>query len=126
MKGLLNFFIIIVLIIVFLCQSFLIVDKYIKSKTTKEDILQDDGEVLFPSITFCKKYVYDIFPGIIQVIKENESITEEDAKIWVKKNVWKRNDMFVFFNHQNIKNFSYPCNTVGGDDAGKPCSFPFR
>ena len=125
-STLFKLFIILILILVFAWQSYVIVDKYITSKTSMQISLQDDGEILFPSITFCKKYAFDNLPGIAHMMQEDESVTQENAKMWVKKNVWKRDDLFLFLNHQNMKNFSFPCTAVDGDYPGKPCIFPFR
>ena len=31
---------------------------------------------------------------------------------WVLQNVWSRSQMFQFFSHENIRNTSFPCNTL--------------
>ena len=75
--------------------------------------LHDSGTILYPSITFCKKYTWDsTWPGLLELIQKNNSITEEEARQFAINNVWSRDKAFSFFSHQNVKKESFPCNTV--------------
>ena len=88
--------------------------------------LHDDGSILYPSVTICKKYSYDESPGFINLIKSNVSITIEEAQNWAETHTWEREKTFPFFNHRNMAKETFPCDTVGGDMPGRPCVFPFK
>ena len=99
------------------------ISKYLAKKTAVQLSHVDNGTVLFPSITFCKKYTFDTLSGIIQPMRNNKAMTEADARSWAMNHVWRRNDMFHFLSH-NDKQF--PCTTIGPYKIGRPCVFPFN
>ena len=59
-------------------------------------------------------------------MRSNESMTEANAKDWVMKHTWRREDMFKFFSHDMIGEKHFPCSTNGGLMIGRPCVFPFK
>ena len=91
--------------------------------------MQDDGYILFPSITVCKDRMYTAYPDYLEpFFKENisdSSINFEDVQSWVLKHTWRRSKMFQILHHKTSGLAHYPCDTISGDKIGKPCSFPF-
>ena len=110
----------------FLWQASVAVDKYQSGLTSLQERLEDSGTLLYPSITFCAKYIWEGFPGVMELLNNNQSLQFNDIKNFALTNYWSREKVFSFVSHQNVlKNKSFPCNTVGGSQTGKPCSFPF-
>ena len=110
----------------FLWQASIVVEKYESKLTSLQESLYDSGTLRYPSITFCTKYVWESFPGVLEILNKNMSMDYYDIKNFAQNNYWSRKKVFNFFSHQNvIPNNSFPCNTVGGSKTGKPCSFPF-
>ena len=110
----------------FFWQASVAVDKYQSKLTSLQERLEDSGTLLYPSITFCTKYIWEGFPGVMEILNNNKSMDFYDIKNFAQMNYWTRRKVFSFVSHQNvIRNKSFPCNTVGGSKTGKPCSFPF-
>ena len=114
------------MISLFFWQASVAVDKYRSALTSLQERLEDSGTLLYPSITFCTKYIWEGFPGVMEILNNNKSLDFHDIKNFAQRNYWSRNKVFSFVSHQNVlRNKSFPCNTVGGSKTGKPCSFPF-
>ena len=110
----------------FFWQASVAVDKFQTKLTSLQERLEDSGTLLYPSITFCPKYIWEGFPGVMEILNNNKSMDFYDIKNFAQMNYWTRRKVFSFVSHQNvIRNKSFPCNTVGGSKTGKPCSFPF-
>ena len=85
----------------------------------------DEGTILFPSVTFCKKFMFDQPPGVLSLLGSGNFSTR-DAKEWFQNHTWSRSQLFNFFTHSTLNSsHHYPCNTIDGPKAGSPCSFPF-
>ena len=111
---------------VFFWQASEAVDKYRSALTSLQERLEDSGTLLYPSITFCTKNIWEGFPGVMEILNNNKSLNFNDIKSFAQRNHWSREKVFSFVSHQNVlENKSYPCNTVGGSKTGKPCTFPF-
>ena len=83
-------------------------------------------DLIHPSITFCTKYIWEGFPGVLELLNNNKSLNFNDIKHFAQRNSWSREKVFSFVSHQNVvENKSFPCNTLRGSKTGKPCSFPF-
>ena len=86
--------------------------------------LHDDGHILFPSITFCKNYMYTD-ESFLEELKSGNLSTSEATKLF-RKLTWSREKMFRTVSHHTMDGaYKRPCNTVGGPRMGSPCSFPF-
>ncbi|XP_023331127.1 uncharacterized protein LOC111703419 [Eurytemora carolleeae] len=109
----------------FLWQASVSVEKYQSKLTSLQERLSDNGKLMYPSITFCTKYIWQDFPGVMEIINNNKSINYQAVKNYAIKSHWSRDKVFSFFSHNNVDNMTYPCNTVGGSMTGRPCSFPF-
>ena len=110
----------------FLWQASVVVEKYESKLTSLQESLSDSGSLRYPSVTFCTKYIWESFPGVLEILNKNMSMDFYDIKNFAQTNYWTRKKVFNFFSHQNVEvNKSFPCNTVGGSKTGKPCSFPF-
>ena len=82
----------------------------------------DDGNILFPSITFCKTYMYDDSEGIFK----NQKQYEFPNKKMFQDTTWSRDKLFLTVSHNTVDgSYNFPCTTVGGPQMGSPCSFPF-
>ena len=111
---------------IFLWQASIVVEKYESKLTSLQETLTDLGTIRYPSITFCPKYTWESFPGVLEFLNKNMSMGFTEIKNFAKTMYWTRRKVFTFFSHQNVvPNNSFPCNTVGGSKTGKPCSFPF-
>ena len=89
----------------------------------------DDGFILFPSISFCKRRAFDQFPHMLVNFLDPSTRTEENidsVKQWCIEHIFNRSTVFNLVSH-NTKGgpAPYPCTTTSGDNPGKPCSFPF-
>ena len=117
-----NGFMMIILFSLFLWETFEATYKWLNKNTIISSSSKDDGTVLYPSITVCKKYLNGPNVDII----ENKSISDEDKISILHEKLWKRNEVVYFFSHSKMFNSSFPCNTLeGGTEEGKPCSFPY-
>ena len=120
--DILNTFIVLFLLLLFLWQTINATLKYLKGTTITSSINIDDGSILFPSVTVCKKYWFgrdeSDFHNFSQLITKDR----------MHKNAWKKKDLFYFVSHPKMfDNVSFPCNTMEGTGTtpGKPCSFPY-
>ena len=111
-----------ILFAIFLWETISAILKYSEKKTIASTYFTDDGFILFPSITVCKKYLMG--PNAIQL--GNISMPIEAKVDRLHRNIWRRNEVFYFFSHPNMYNLSFPCTSVEGRGTtpGKPCSFP--
>lgn len=111
---------------IFLWQATIVIEKYQTKLTSLQESLKDSGTLRYPSVTFCSKYTWESFPGVLEILNKNMSMDFYDIKNFAQSNYWTREKVFTFFSHQSVvPNNSFPCNTVGGSKTGKPCSFPF-
>ena len=90
----------------------------------------DEGSIIFPSITVCKNRMYSEYQHpLVSFFDQNNSrqhLKVEDVKAWVQQHTYNRSAVFNMLSHLTLKSQEqYPCNTVGGDRIGNPCSFPF-
>ena len=79
----------------------------------------------FPSVTFCKKYIFDNpNPAFLDEMEMKSPIFD---KSWVINNSLGRETLFTFINHKSMRNESnFNCNTIDGTTlSGQPCIFPF-
>ena len=91
----------------------------------KQVAFSDPGAITFPSITICRKYIFDEPPGVLNQIK-SENFKEEEVKLWFKNHTRQRQDIVSFLSHSTLgERLQLPCNTVDGPRAGNPCAFPF-
>ena len=77
--------------------------------------------IKYPSISICTRAEETGMFGMLK--KKNISFGE--TKYLVMKNVIKRNESFFFVNQASNERIGFPCMSKGGNDPGKPCSFPF-
>ena len=111
-----------VLFAIFSWETISAILKYSERQTLASTYFTDDGSILFPSITVCKKYL--IGPGATQL--GNISMPIEAKVDRLHMNTWRRNEVLYFISHPNMFNLSFPCTSVEGRGTtpGKPCSFP--
>ena len=109
----------------FIWQSEVAILKYQAKITSLQESLEDNGTLLYPSVSFCIVNIWETYPGVLERIKTQENITMEELRQFAMKNHWDILKLFHFVSHQNIEDHSFPCNTIGGPQKGKPCSFPF-
>ena len=85
---------------------------------------QDDGQILFPSVTFCKYYMYtERARDLILTFKELPIVTMRKQ---ILAKTWSRDTMFESVFHNTVDGASTnPCITVSGLKEGAPCNFPF-
>ena len=78
----------ILLLFLFLWQSFISVSKFSSGNTSVFTSVEEEDTLLYPSVTVCKKYTFDQY---IDTILLNESITLSDTKAAIVKNSkkWK-------------------------------------
>ena len=126
-----------VFLILFIWETFLSCQKIMRAKTIvslSHQVLskpwwldgelfciQDDGSILYPSVTVCKEYLFDDY-------NENETLNLEGEPLleFLHDHTWGRDQLFYFMTQAEMLNQSFPCTTKeGGSDPGKPCSFPY-
>ena len=113
------------MIALFLWQADLAIDKYEERKTSLQEGLEDHGTLVYPSITFCTVNLWDEYPGVLEFIGQNETVTFDELKQFALQHHWNRERSFEFVSHSSLSgNQSYPCNTVAGPVVGKACQFP--
>ena len=81
-------------------------------------------------MTVCKKRMYTKYPQILidyfHPQHMDTMVNYETVKSWVKEHTHNRSTLFKRLSHKTLgESTQYTCNTVSGDDIGKPCSFPF-
>ena len=123
MKIVFHIFFLAILFSLFLWQSIQATLKYLQRTTLASTSIVDEGSILFPSITVCKKYSNGLYKAEI----ENISVNIEDKLNTIHNRTWGRSEVFFFVSHENMFNVSFPCTTIEGPDTdpGKPCSFPY-
>ena len=83
--------------------------------------IQDDGSILYPSVTVCKEYLFDDYNEEDVLNLEGDPLLE-----FLHDHTWDRDELFYFMTHHEMLNQSFPCTSKeGGTDPGKPCSFPY-
>ena len=124
MKKLLifNALITLILLLLFLFQTYLAMDKYLAFQTKMSTSNIDEGLILYPSITVCKNYLN----GLSSDTVDNSSMTVKEKINILHQNYWSKEKLFYFFSHSKMFNITFPCNTLdtGAMEQGKPCSFP--
>ena len=110
----------IILFALFLWQTFHATLKYLDGTISTSISSVDDGTILFPSVTVCKKYFF------VPPIKNETNAT--DLMNALQDNTWKKRELFYFVSHANMFYLTFPCNTMdgAGNQNGKPCTFPHR
>ena len=124
-KGpLINTFFLAILFSLFMWQTIFATLKYLEFTTIMSTSNSDEGSILFPSISVCKKYSFNTYAA--QSIR-NTSMSFSEKINLLKEKLWTRNETFYFANHPGMFNVSFPCTTQDdtGTDPGKPCSFPY-
>ena len=124
-KGpLINTFFLVILFALFMWQTIFVTLKYLEFNTIMSTSSSDEGSILFPSITVCKKYSFNTYSSMSI---RNTSMSLSEKITLLQKSLWTRNETFYFANHPGMFNASFPCTTQDGTgtDAGKPCSFPY-
>ena len=119
-----KYFFIILLLVIFAYQSWKTVSKYLERKTMYQITTKDDDNILFPSITFCKKFMYTQrdFLSLFQ----NGKVEVQNAKEYFKNVTLSRSELVTFLNMNTIEGSnSFPCNTLTGLRPGAPCTFPY-
>ena len=119
----LNFFFLIIFLALFLWQTIFAILKYLDGTTIAATTFTNDGSILYPSVTVCKKFMN----GIDEDDFNNKSMVIEDQINKLSTNIWRKDEVFYFATHTNMFNLSFPCTTVNGRGTtpGKPCSFPY-
>ena len=106
------------LVSLFLWQLFDASFKYFLRNTFISSKRIDSFTILFPSITICKKHSNGLHTN-------DTSLSVRQKVSLLHKRLWKKHEVLFFFSHSKMFNTTYPCNTWGATDGGKPCSFPF-
>ena len=87
--------------------------------------LTDTGVILFPSLTFCKKYIFDQNSGVLDQLQAG-AVGAGEARAWVQQHTASRESMFRLLSHATLHTANtFPCTTIEGPAAGSPCSFPY-
>ena len=108
------------LIISFLTLTYLSMMKFMRRDTSYHVSYKDQKNIMYPSVSICKKYAFDY----ATLNFKNKSIGE--IIDMVLNNSWSIDDQFYFFTHPGVMNLTFPCTTsLGGISPGKPCVFPF-
>ena len=83
-----------------------------------QERLEDTGTLLYPSITICPKYIWENFPGVLEILNNNKSLDFNDIKKFALDNYWSKKRLFNFVSHNNVlMNHSFPCNTISGSQV---------
>ena len=87
--------------------------------------LTDTGVILFPSLTFCKKYIFDQNSGVLDQLRAG-AVGAGQARAWLEQHTASRESVFRLLSHATLDTTNnFPCTTVEGPAAGSPCSFPY-
>jgi len=63
--------------------------------------------------------------GFLNMLQSDNISTSDFGKLFHQK-TWSRNKVFMKTSHNTVdEKYKIPCNTIGGPQAGAPCSFPF-
>ena len=123
LKNILYFGAILCLVVSFLILTYLSVVRYLDKETSYHVYFEDEKTILYPSVSICKGYAFDMDCEVKNLEFENETI--ESIIEMVSSNSWNIDDQFFFFTHPGIFNLTFPCTTtLGGTSPGKPCVFP--
>ena len=111
------------LVVSFLTLTYLSVVRYLGMETSYHVYFEDEKTILYPSVSICKRYAFDM-DGEVKFL-EFENKTTENVIEMVLNNSWNIDDQFYFFTHPGMMNLTFPCTTtLGGTSPGKPCVFP--
>ena len=117
-----NAFITLILLGLFSWQTYTAGMKYLEMTTIMSSSSEDEGSVLFPSVTVCKNYLNGLRPEVVK----NETLETKEKINILHTRTWKKHEVFYFFSHAKMFNKTFPCTTKeGATEQGKPCSFPF-
>ena len=115
----------ITMLTLFLWQADIAWNKFQSKPSSLQQSLEEEPSLLYPSITFCTVNLWDEYPGVLEFIGQNESVTFDELKQFALQHHWNRERSFEFVSHSSLPgNQSYPCNTVAGPVVGKACQFP--
>jgi hypothetical protein len=94
-----------------------------EERTAVSLTIKDEGEILFPSISFCKMLPF----GDYTVPEfDNGSLTLDTVKNVFTRKLLPKPKVLHFVTHANTLNLSFPCKTIAtGDVVELPCAFPF-
>ena len=82
----------------------------------------DNGQIFFPSLTFCKFYMYTERA----FMKRLRNLPRATNRQFFSEKSWSRDLLFKSVYHKTVDGtFKNPCITVAGLREGAPCSFPF-
>jgi hypothetical protein len=112
----------VIMLLIFLLEANICYNKWKEEKTSLLESSLHVTHLLYPSVSFCKRYTYNSF---LDGDLLNSSSLEE-AKRLVKANVSPLEQVVTFLTHPGMRdNMTFPCITnQDGTDPGKPCSFP--
>ena len=82
-----------------------------------QERLSDNGKLMYPSITFCTKYIWQDFPGVMEIINNNKSI-DYQVRLFKGKRVKKMNIWEINRNHNYLTVYKLsinPCLTSFDD-----------
>ena len=85
----------------------------------------DVEELLYPSISICKKYTFADKRTMWRLINDT-GLSLMEKKEMALRDIWDRMKVFHFVTHPGMLNMTFPCITTNdGTDPGRLCSFPF-
>ena len=100
------------------------ISKYSENKKSVWITTVDVEEVMYPSVTVCKRRAFD---DHINDWIHNESANLKDIEEALKENIATKDDIFYFVSHPNMIESNHPCMTTKDRiNPGKPCIFPFQ
>ena len=116
-------FVLCLMVIAFTVEALTALERMKKKRSAVSYTITDQGEILFPSISFCKMLPF----GEYSVPEFSNSTTSLEAVREVfEQKLLRKSQVLHFVTHGNSLNLSFPCMTVGtGDVVGIPCAFPF-
>ena len=84
-------------------------------------------KVDFPSVSFCKKFMFDNpIPWFLDDMDNWKDTSPAYMKTWIFNFTTSRRDLFTYIHHRTDER-QFPCDTLGGEEfSGGPCKFPFR
>ena len=116
-------FILCLMVIAFTVEALSALRRMKKERSAVSYTITDQGNILFPSISFCKMLPF----GEYSVPEFRNSTTSLEAvKEVFEQKLLRKSQVLHFVTHGDSLNLSFPCMTVGtGDVVGIPCAFPF-
>ena len=114
-----NIFCCLVFGMLFILVSVNLVMKYMKKSTIMTESSEDDGRVLYPTISFCETAMYSKFTdhSLEGVNLTKEILKTENFSSWIQNNLWSRKESLQYLSHQGILKKNFPCNIVSGSQA---------